>query len=127
MPEYNADIIVTFAGRLYREATTVIVTYTLAGVLLGGVLVFGAITGYGAMTGTRTDLGNIAPLIGAVVGGLVGYARGAARAFDLKLRAQLALCQVEIERNTRQTATGPTTSPGADDQTSVLGERSRRA
>jgi hypothetical protein len=42
--------------------------------------------------------------IGAVVGGLMGFAIGSQRAFWYKLQAQLALCQMTIEKNTRSAA-----------------------
>lgn len=37
-----------------------------------------------------------------VLGGVLGYASGQAKAFELRLQAQTALCQVSIERNTSQ-------------------------
>jgi hypothetical protein len=40
-------------------------------------------------------------LVGAIVGGGIGYVIGDARAFGYKLQAQTALCQVEIQRNTQ--------------------------
>lgn len=40
--------------------------------------------------------------LGAVVAGLIGYAIGTEKAFQLKLQAQTALCQVKIEENTRK-------------------------
>lgn len=125
MPEYNADIIVAFAKRLYREATTVVATYIVAGIIIGAVLGIAGALGYEAMTRTRTDLSGIAWPLGAVVGGLVGYARAAARAFELRLRAQLALCQVEIERNTRALTTRADVSRDVDapGQATLSGER----
>jgi membrane protein YqaA with SNARE-associated domain len=40
-------------------------------------------------------------LLATIVGGLCGWAIGDARAATLRLSAQLALCQLQIERNTR--------------------------
>ena len=40
-------------------------------------------------------------LIGTFVGALLGFSSGRAHAFKLKLEAQNALCQAQIERNTR--------------------------
>lgn len=39
-------------------------------------------------------------LIGLLVGAGIGFALGQERAFKLKLEAQVALCQVQIEKNT---------------------------
>ncbi len=40
-------------------------------------------------------------LVGAVIGGGIGYVVGQQRAFWFRLQAQLALCQAQIEENTR--------------------------
>jgi hypothetical protein len=90
MVAYDEAVIVRMAERLYAEAGRVVVTYAFLGaVCLGlGGMAFG-----GEM---------------AVVGGLLGLAFGAAignaRAEALRLQAQQALCQVQIERNTRRAA-----------------------
>jgi hypothetical protein len=42
--------------------------------------------------------------IGAILGGAMGYAIGTEKAFTLRLQAQVALCQVQIEANTRAQA-----------------------
>jgi hypothetical protein len=39
--------------------------------------------------------------LAAWVGGYMGRSRGLSKTFKLRLEAQLALCQVEIELNTR--------------------------
>ena len=41
--------------------------------------------------------------LGVVLGLAAGLSFGRARAFKLKLEAQVALCQVQIERNTERT------------------------
>jgi hypothetical protein len=40
-------------------------------------------------------------LLGLAAGGYMGRSRGLSKTFMLRLEAQLALCQVEIELNTR--------------------------
>lgn len=92
---YDPGVIREFAGRLYRQARSVIVTSTLLGVLGGGIL--GALTAN--LAGFRGDMRSFA-LLGIVVGGVWGFLRGRERAFKLKLEAQIALCQVQIEKNT---------------------------
>ncbi len=88
MTEYDARIIYKFADALYRQARSIIFTYTFIGLLLGGV-------------GGFVMAGEIVAIVGALIVGFLGYAIGQQRAFQLKLQAQIALCQVRIEENTR--------------------------
>lgn len=54
------------------------------------------------------------PGVGAVVlGGLVGWLAAQGPAFALRLHAQTALCQAQIERNTRSTAVHAATMAAA--------------
>src|ERR1700732_1193393 len=92
---YDAAVIQDFADRLYREAAVIVFKATFLGVL-GGAIVGVSMA---AVIQQRQNLG-IAAMIGAVLGGLVGYSRGRERAFELKLKAQEALCQVQIEKHT---------------------------
>ena len=93
---YDADVIVTFAARLYKQAGSIVAAYTLLGALLGLLL-----GGTAAAALQRDDLMVAFAIIGALIGGAVGYVRGQERAFTLRLQAQTALCQVQIEENTR--------------------------
>jgi len=88
MIEYDARIIYQFADALYRQARSIVLTYTLIGFLLGGV-------------GGFVVAAEFAAIAGALILGLLGYVVGQQRAFQLKLQAQIALCQVRIEENTR--------------------------
>ena len=40
-------------------------------------------------------------IVGLAIGGLLGYGLASSKAFRLKLEAQIALSQVQIEENTR--------------------------
>jgi hypothetical protein len=97
--QYDPQIIHQFASGLYRQANSIIATHTL----LGGVL--GALVGTGA--GLVTNEATMA-VIGAVVlgllGGALGLSIGRQKSFSLKLQAQTALCQMQIEANTRAVA-----------------------
>jgi uncharacterized membrane protein YfcA len=86
--EYDAKVIYDFAGRLYSKAGTIMAIYAMAGALLGFFL------GYAARGGGSA-------VLGAVVLGGIGFYLGNEKAFQLKLQAQTALCQVKIEENTR--------------------------
>ena len=91
MAAYDAQILYAFADRLCARANQIVATYTLLGVLIGG--------GGGYVVHQQFD--SLA-LLGAALGGLIGYMIGTEKAFQLKLQAQTALCQVKIEENTRK-------------------------
>jgi F0F1-type ATP synthase assembly protein I len=90
--KYDPSIILKFADQLYRRANSIIIGYTLIGALIGGV--GGAVQGYANSSDPWW-------LIGAAIFGVVGFAMGNQSAFSLKLQAQTAMCQVQIEQNTR--------------------------
>jgi hypothetical protein len=85
---YDPSVIIEYASGLYWMATVWIVAYSVVGLLAG-------------LLGGRILNSGISMLIGAIAGLVIGYLLGEARARDLRLRAQLALCQVQIEANTR--------------------------
>ena len=87
---YDPQVIEAFAFYLYAQATRIIAGHAIIGGLLGGVL-------GGVMSG-----GNW--LIVVVAAGIVrwiGLEAGKQKAFVLKLQAQTALCQVQIEKDTQ--------------------------
>jgi hypothetical protein len=85
---YDPNVITMFAQRLYARAAIVIALHTVIGVVLGGVA-------------GKFAYGTGSMLILAAVGGVLGFLLGSQRAFLLKLQAQTALCQIQIEQNTR--------------------------
>ncbi len=87
--KYDANVIVQFAERLYSKANSVIIRHAILGLLIGAAI------GYSA--GKSTTIAAVA----AVGIGIVGYLMGVEKAFQYKLQAQTALCQVQIEVNTR--------------------------
>lgn len=103
MVKYDARVIVQFAERLYAQAGRVVALYAIV-MALGGLAV-------GKAIGGRDAEGPM--VLVAIVGGVVGYFVGQARAFLLRLQAQVALCQVEIEHHTRRTGehTAPLLNP----------------
>lgn len=88
MVRYDENIIKRFAQNLYDQANLTVILFTASGVLLGG--------GGGSLV-----LEQVGMIVGAVIFGFIGYLIGQTRAFQLKLQAQVALCQVQIEQNTR--------------------------
>ncbi len=87
---YDEKIIQEFADGLYQQADSVAGMYALVGAVIGG--------GPGFFVH-----GIIGLLAGVVLLGGLGYVLGRDRGFALKLQAQTALCQAQIERNTRST------------------------
>jgi len=93
MIEYDPKIIQQLADRLYRQAKSTVISFTVFGALVGG--------GGGAAAGP-TPPSAIGGLVGAVILGLFGFLIGQEIAFHLKVRAQTVLCQLRIEENTRR-------------------------
>jgi hypothetical protein len=91
---YDPEIIHTFADKLYSEARWLAFRY---GVLFGFVGAAG-----GAALASAMDLPGAVPSVCvAGVGSMLGAAIGHSKGFELRLRAQLALCQLKTEMNTR--------------------------
>ena len=86
--QYDSNVIVEFAAKLYKRAGSIILSYTVFGVLLG------------AIGGLMVIPDAMAAVAGAVLLGIIGFKLGTDKAFQLKLQAQIALCQVQIETNT---------------------------
>ena len=87
-----------FASKLYSRASSIVATYTLLGLLIG------AGSGLGALK--MGSLGQPIMIGAIVICAMIGYSIGSEKAFWLRLQAQTALCQVEIELNTRAAAAG---------------------
>jgi hypothetical protein len=115
MANYEPQILEEFADRLYKQAAEII-SQAVVGGIVGGLLVgalFGAGAGVGLLVleqapGVSGDTpsmvlagGAIGFCLLAVVGGVIGYFTGKEKSFELRLKAQQALCQLQIEKNTR--------------------------
>ena len=94
MKNYDGAIIREYASKLYARAAWNLFLFP---VFLGGL---GGIAG-GVWRDRDWGLG------GLIAGVLVGYYIASQRAFQLRLLAQSALCQVQIEENTRPTRAEP--------------------
>jgi hypothetical protein len=99
MAEFDPTVIERHAAYLYRRATA----------LMRGSMVFGAALGaaVGAYPLTHWShwpvphmFGAATLLFGLLAGGLIGYVIGDFRAEGERLRAQLVLHQLQLERNT---------------------------
>ena len=111
MASYEPDILEQFADRLYKEAADIISQNVFGGVFVGiflGVII-GFAVGFAESLQKQTPgtengvpIGIAAAVLLAVVGGVSGYYHGKEKAFELRLKAQQALCQLQIEKNTRK-------------------------
>ena len=89
MVEYDDQVIAQHAAELYSRARRIVFVWTTLGLIAGGL-------------GSRLFLqSTVTPWLGAVVVGILGYYAASGRAFALRLQAQMALCQRQIELNTR--------------------------
>lgn len=88
MVSYDPSVINKFAQKLYDRASFTTIAYVIFGATIGAV--FG-----------KYSFEVAGMYVGAVFAGVTGYFIGSQRAFSLKLQAQTALCQVQIEHNTQ--------------------------
>lgn len=94
MATYDASVIITFTDKLYSQAASIVAIYTVIGVLAGAA--------FGGGIGSAAHLPwVVVALGGAAVVGVAAFQLGQQKAFSLRLQAQVALCQVQIEANTR--------------------------
>jgi len=106
MPVYNPDVLQQYANRLYSRANGIMVAFTLLSLGIGGI--GGGVLGLassGDLSAAAPNFdSNMVPIllaVGAFAGVVVGFILGSGKAFTLKLQAQQALCQRQIELNTR--------------------------
>src|SRR5919202_1320943 len=101
---YDASIIEQFARNLYRKAELVTTGSIVAGGVIGAA--FGAVplTSLGESWPISRTFGFATFMLGGLVGAAGGYVIGDARAFGYRLHAQVAICQIQIERTTSETA-----------------------
>ena len=102
MVKYDASIIQQFAKKLYDQAQRIIVRNAMVGAL------FGAAAGLVLSSIIRMPE-NFLAIMGAVLFGALGVSLARAQAFVLRLQAQTALCQVQIELNSRPRPPEPQT------------------
>ncbi len=97
MARYDPKVLQRFADALYFRANLMIVLWTLVVAAAGGVAFLVANDALLLLIDRAT-----AGFVGLGVGAVLGYVIGSGRAFALKLSAQVALCQKQIEANTNR-------------------------
>ena len=98
MADLDVTIIERYADHLYRRAAARVTLATCAGALLGSVL--GGLPRFVSSSHSLipNHLTYATLLIGAAAGGFLGYRFGESRAYGLRLQAQLALHQLQVEK-----------------------------
>lgn len=91
--KYDSRIIHEVAERLYRAAAITEFLFTAVGLLVGGAV--------GWQLPRPSDHPLALLVAGAGAGAVFGYWIGHMRALKLRFDAQMALCQAQIEENTR--------------------------
>lgn len=95
MAQYDERVIQSYADALYDRAAVIVFQYTAGAGVLGAL---GAHFSVGDQTAITTSFG---------IGALIGFVLGRGKSFRLRLEAQTALCQMQIERNTRPSSRAP--------------------
>ena len=95
LPNFDPRVIERFAEGAYRKANTIFTGCVAGGVVLGAI--FGAIplTPLGQSWPIPQAFGFATMLLGAFLGGVVGYVVGDTRASLCRLQGQTALAQVQ--------------------------------
>lgn len=96
-PKYDPLVIRIYAKSLYDQALWIIIWHVVAGLFVGAVT--GCLVAFALAMVMMMPMFGIA---GAIVGLIMGIGLGNSKALILKLQAQLALCQVEIEKGIRE-------------------------
>jgi len=96
MTEPNAAIVEQYAEHLSGRAASSVRSFALVGTAGGAAL--GAVPGHLAHSLLANGVNYFAVLLGALAGGIAGRSLGDKRATGLRLQAQLALRQLEVEQ-----------------------------
>ncbi len=99
MVSYEPRVLKEVATNLSSRARSLEITYAVVGALLAGN--GGAVVAEGEPS-AAVDLG--------LLGAALGYGVARAKAFELHVRAQTDLCEVDIERNTHAMSATPESS-----------------
>src|SRR6266498_3286331 len=103
LPAFDPAIIERYVENTYRKATAVFLGSVVAGVMIGAI--FGAmpLTSLGSSWPIPRLFGFATMMVGAVVGGVIGYLIGDTRAFLARLQGQTALAQIEAAKDRKST------------------------
>jgi len=109
--EYDENVLQRFVDGLYSQARQIIfgcaLQYGIIGAAVGFLIAIGISIAGKTNPALSTDFSSLAwgcTLVVGFLGMAYGISIGRERAFELKIRAQQLLLQMEIERNTRSPA-----------------------
>jgi hypothetical protein len=98
-PDFDPRVIERFAESAYRRANAIFVGCVTGGVVLGAMFGATPLTPLGAGWPIPPAFGFATMLLGAFLGGVIGYVVGDTRSALCRLQGQTALAQVESARH----------------------------
>jgi hypothetical protein len=101
LPDFDPRVIERFAEGAYRRANAIFTGCVAGGVVLGAIFGATPLTPLGESWPIPQAFGFATMLLGALVGGMVGYVVGDTRSALCRLQGQTALAQVESAKNAR--------------------------
>jgi hypothetical protein len=104
LPSFDPRVIERFAESAYRKANAIFTGCVAGGVTLGAIFGATPLTPIGAHWPIPQAFGFATMLVGALVGGVIGYVVGDTRAALCRLQGQTALAQVEGAKHARAMA-----------------------
>jgi hypothetical protein len=104
LPDFDPRVIERFAESAYRRANAIFTGCVAGGVVLGALFGATPLTPLGVHWPIPQAFGFATMLLGAVVGGVIGYVVGDTRSALCRLQGQTALAQVESAKNARAMA-----------------------
>jgi hypothetical protein len=104
LPNFDPRVIERFAEGAYRKANAIFTGCVAGGVTLGAIFGATPLTPIGAHWPIPQAFGFATMLLGALLGGVIGYVVGDTRAALCRLQGQTALAQVEGAKHARAMA-----------------------
>jgi hypothetical protein len=111
MEDLNEGIVEQYAGHLLKRASSLVVSFTVVGVIGGAAL--GSAPGFLSHSLIPAGTKYFAVLLGAVAGGFLARSIGDQRALGLRLQAQMALRQLQLESRFVAAPAAPAARPAA--------------
>jgi hypothetical protein len=101
LPEFDPGIIERYVENTYRKANAVFLGSVVAGVMIGAAFGATPLTSLGANWPIPRMFGFATMILGAIVGGAIGYLIGDTRSFLARLQGQTALAQIQAAKDAR--------------------------
>jgi hypothetical protein len=104
LPDFDPRVLERSAEAAYRKANAIFTGCVAGGVVLGALFGATPLTPIGAHWPIPQAFGFATMLLGAVLGGVIGYVVGDTRSALCRLQGQTALAQVESAKHARAMA-----------------------